>query len=60
MQGMCHLLTNIKTYYKEAFSNCPPYEMTHLDDPSNDPEAQLEYENMDLYSFILPKLYKRT
>nr|KAJ0185807.1 hypothetical protein LSAT_V11C900467260 [Lactuca sativa] len=52
-EGMCHLLTNIKTYYKEAFSNCPPYEMTHLDDPSNDPEAPLEYENMDLENFVL-------
>ena len=52
MQGMCHLLTNIKTYCKEAFS-CPPYEMSHLDDPTNDLEAPVEYENMDLENFVL-------
>ncbi|KVH94978.1 hypothetical protein Ccrd_002955, partial [Cynara cardunculus var. scolymus] len=51
-EGMCHLLTNIKTYCKEAFS-CPPYEMSHLDDPTNDLEAPVEYENMDLENFVL-------
>ncbi|KAI3806600.1 hypothetical protein L1987_22509 [Smallanthus sonchifolius] len=49
-EGMCHLLTNIKTYCKEGFS---PYEMSHLDDASNDPEAPLEYENMDLENIVL-------
>ncbi|XP_021988313.1 anaphase-promoting complex subunit 5 isoform X1 [Helianthus annuus] len=49
-EGTCHLLTNIKTYCKEVFS---PYEMSHLDDASNDPEAPLEYENMDLENIVL-------
>lgn len=50
---MCHLLTNIKIYCKEAY---PPYEMSHLDDASNDPEAPLEYENMDLENFVLQNI----
>ncbi|KAK1412948.1 hypothetical protein QVD17_34580 [Tagetes erecta] len=49
-EGMCHLLTNIKAYCQEAFS---PYKMSHLDDASNDPEAPLEYENMDLENIVL-------
>nr|XP_043636560.1 anaphase-promoting complex subunit 5 [Erigeron canadensis] len=49
-EGMCHLLTNIKTYCKEAFA---PYEMSHLHDPGNDDEAPLEYENMDLENIVL-------
>ncbi|XP_076923679.1 anaphase-promoting complex subunit 5-like [Bidens hawaiensis] len=49
-EGMCHLLTNIKSYCKEAFSS---YGMSHLDDASNDPEAPLEYENMDLENIVL-------
>ncbi|KAD1826796.1 hypothetical protein E3N88_42253 [Mikania micrantha] len=49
-EGVCHLLTNIKTYFKEAFH---PYEMSHLDDASNDLETPLEYENMDLENLVL-------
>lgn len=55
MQGMCHLLTNIKTYSKEGFSS---YEMSHLDDANNDPDAPLEYENMDLENFVLQNFTK--
>ncbi|XP_071737598.1 anaphase-promoting complex subunit 5 [Rutidosis leptorrhynchoides] len=52
-EAVCHLLTNIKTYCKEAFT---PYEMSHLDDPGNDSEAPLEYENMDLENFVLQNI----
>lgn len=55
VQGVCHLLTNIGTYYKEAFSTCPPYELPCSDDFSNAPDA-LEYENMDLENFVLEKV----
>ncbi|KAD4586371.1 hypothetical protein E3N88_23972 [Mikania micrantha] len=52
-EGVCHLLTNIKTYFKEAFH---PYEMSHLDDASNDLETPLEYENMDLENLVLQNI----
>lgn len=48
MQGICHLLTNIGIYCKEAISSCSSYELRRLDDSGNDLESLSEYENMDL------------
>ncbi|KAK8711873.1 hypothetical protein V6N13_147133 [Hibiscus sabdariffa] len=45
-EGICHLLTNIGIYCKEAISSSS-YEH-RLDDSSNDLESLSEYENMDL------------
>lgn len=59
MQGVCHLLTNIGTYCKEALSSCPTYEFPHLDNSSNDDKA-LEYENMDLENFVFDKVTEDT
>lgn len=56
MQGVCHLLTNIGIYCKEALSNCPPYDPPHLDDSSNDLEVLSEYENMDLENLVYEKV----
>ena len=56
MQGVCHLLTNIGIYCKEALSSSPRYESLHLDDSSNDLEGLLEYENMDLENFVFEKV----
>ncbi|KAM7278780.1 hypothetical protein ACFE04_005914 [Oxalis oulophora] len=53
---MCHLMTNIGIYCKEAFSNSPPYEEPHRDDSSNDLETLSEYENMDLENFVYEKV----
>lgn len=50
-QGICHLLTNIGTYCKESLSGYPPYELSHLDDSTNDPNASLEFENMEMENF---------
>ncbi|KAM7497686.1 hypothetical protein LguiA_022100 [Lonicera macranthoides] len=55
-EGVCHLLTNIGTYCKEAFSSCPPYQLPRSDDCNNDPESLLEYENMDLEDFVFEKV----
>lgn len=60
MQGVCHLLTNIGTYCKEALSSCPTYELPHLDDSSNEVEALLVYENMDLENFVFDKVTEET
>ncbi|KAJ9707253.1 hypothetical protein PVL29_002305 [Vitis rotundifolia] len=59
-EGVCHLLANIGTYCKEALSSCPVYELPHLDDSSNDVEALLEYENMDLENFVFDKVTEET
>lgn len=53
---MCHLLTNIGLYCKEALSCCPPYEATCLEDSSSNLEAFLEYDNMDLENFVFKKV----
>ncbi|CAI9759902.1 unnamed protein product [Fraxinus pennsylvanica] len=53
-EGVCHLLSNIGTYCKESLSDCPPFELSHLDDSSNDPE--LEYESMELENFVFEKV----
>lgn len=58
MQGVCHLLTNVGIYCKEAISSCPAYEPPCLDDSSNDVEALSEYENMDLEDIVFEKVYK--
>ncbi|KAA8524163.1 hypothetical protein F0562_010406 [Nyssa sinensis] len=55
-EGVCHLLSNIGTYCKEALSSCPPYELPRSDDSANDLEALLEYENMDLENFVFEKV----
>ncbi|KAK0590885.1 hypothetical protein LWI29_032824 [Acer saccharum] len=55
-EGVCHLLTNIGIYCKEAFSSCPAYELPRLDDSSNDMEALSEYENMDLENIVFEKV----
>ncbi|KAF5949547.1 hypothetical protein HYC85_011540 [Camellia sinensis] len=55
-EGVCHLLTNIGTYCKEALSSCSTYESPCLDDSSNDLQGLLEYENMDLENFVYEKV----
>ncbi|XAR54475.1 hypothetical protein NMG60_11029618 [Bertholletia excelsa] len=54
-EGVCHLLTNIGTYCKEAMSSCS-YESPCLDGSSDDLEASLEYENMELENFVFEKV----
>ena len=56
MQGVCHLLNSIGTYYKEALLSCSPNEVPQLDDSSNDLETLSEYENMDLENFVFEKV----
>ena len=56
LQGVCHLLTNIKIYRKEALSSCRPYEELCLDDSSSNVETCSEYENMDLENFVYEKV----
>ncbi|RZC54226.1 hypothetical protein C5167_013081 [Papaver somniferum] len=48
-EGVCHLLTNIETYAKEALSSCSNY---GLPDEDNDLEEMLEYEDTNLESFL--------
>ncbi|KAK4397778.1 Anaphase-promoting complex subunit [Sesamum angolense] len=55
-EGICHLLTNIGTYCKESISGYPPYELSHLDDSTNDPNASFEFENMEMDSFVYEKV----
>ncbi|XP_028751952.1 anaphase-promoting complex subunit 5 isoform X2 [Neltuma alba] len=55
-EGVCHLLTNIEIYRKEAPSSCPPYEQPCLDDSSSNIETCSEYENMDLENFVYEKV----
>ncbi|KAG4175017.1 hypothetical protein ERO13_A11G157200v2 [Gossypium hirsutum] len=47
-EGICHLLTNIGIYCKEAISSCSSYELRRVDDSGNDFESLSEDENMDL------------
>lgn len=47
-EGICHLLTNIGIYCKEAILSCSSYELRRVDDSGNDLESLSEYENMDL------------
>ncbi|KDP35516.1 hypothetical protein JCGZ_08954 [Jatropha curcas] len=54
-EGVCHLLTNIGIYCKEALSSCLPYDLHRLDGSSNDLESLSDYENMDLENFVLGK-----
>lgn len=58
MQGVCHLLTSIGIYCKEALSSCSAYELPCLDDSSNELEALSEYENMDLENIVFEKVNK--
>uniref|UniRef100_A0A5B6Z0J0 Anaphase-promoting complex subunit 5 n=1 Tax=Davidia involucrata TaxID=16924 RepID=A0A5B6Z0J0_DAVIN len=55
-EGVCHLLSNIGKYCKEALSSCPTYELPRSDDSANNLEALLEYENMDLENFVFEKV----
>ncbi|CAI0398446.1 unnamed protein product [Linum tenue] len=55
-EGVCHLLTNIGNYCKEALSSCLPYELHGLDDSVNDLETSSAYENMDLENFVFQKV----
>ncbi|KAG7983839.1 hypothetical protein I3843_04G126700 [Carya illinoinensis] len=55
-EGVCHLLTNIGHYCKEALSSCPSYEATCLEDSNSNLEALLEYENMDLENLVFEKV----
>lgn len=56
MQGVCHLLTKIGIYCKEALSGCSSYELPPSDDSGHDLEALTEYENMDLENFVFEKV----
>lgn len=53
---MCHLLNNVGIYCKDAVSSCPPYELPHVGNSSNDSEGLLEYENMDLENLVFEKV----
>ncbi|KAG8387148.1 hypothetical protein BUALT_Bualt03G0223100 [Buddleja alternifolia] len=53
---ICHLLTNIGTYCKESLSGYPPYELSHLEDSANDPNASLEFENMEMENYVYEKV----
>ncbi|KAK4437463.1 Anaphase-promoting complex subunit [Sesamum alatum] len=55
-EGICHLLTNIGTYCKESISGYPPYELSNLDDSTNDPNASVEFENMEMDNFVYEKV----
>ncbi|KAK2992263.1 hypothetical protein RJ640_017726, partial [Escallonia rubra] len=55
-EGVCHLLTNIGTHCKEAYSSRPPYESSCSDDSNAGSEALLGYENMDLEDFVFEKV----
>ncbi|GMY08993.1 anaphase-promoting complex subunit 5 [Fagus crenata] len=55
-EGVCHLLTNIGIYCKEALSSCASYETTCFEDSSSNLEAFSEYENMDLENFVFKKV----
>ncbi|KAK4578002.1 hypothetical protein RGQ29_028224 [Quercus rubra] len=55
-EGVCHLLTNIGVYCKEALSSCASYETTCFEDSSSNLEAFPEYENMDLENFVFKKV----
>ncbi|KAL0002282.1 hypothetical protein SO802_016063 [Lithocarpus litseifolius] len=55
-EGVCHLLTNIGVYCKEALSSCASYETTCFEDSSSNLEAFSEYENMDLENFVFKKV----
>ncbi|KAF7124533.1 hypothetical protein RHSIM_Rhsim12G0010800 [Rhododendron simsii] len=55
-KGVCHLLTHLGIYCKEALSSSQPYESLQFDDSSNDREGLLEYENMDLEDFVYEKV----
>ncbi|CAL1367343.1 unnamed protein product [Linum trigynum] len=55
-EGVCHLLTNIGNYCKEALSSCLPYQLHGLDDSVNDLETPSAYENMDLENFVFQKV----
>lgn len=54
-EGVCHLLTSIEIYRKEAPSSSP-YEQPCLDDSSSNLETCSEYENMDLENFVYEKV----
>ncbi|KAK9285753.1 hypothetical protein L1049_024953 [Liquidambar formosana] len=55
-EGVCHLLNNVGIYCKDALSSCPPYELPHVGNSSNDSEGLLEYENMDLENLVFEKV----
>ncbi|KAG6658106.1 anaphase-promoting complex subunit 5 isoform X3 [Carya illinoinensis] len=55
-EGVCHLLTNIGHYCKEALSSCPSYEAACSEDSNSNLEALLEYENMDLENLVFEKV----
>ncbi|CAI9090028.1 OLC1v1024711C1 [Oldenlandia corymbosa var. corymbosa] len=54
-EGVCHLLTSIEMYRKEYFSRCP-YELSHLEDCTNDAESSMRYENMELENLVFEKV----
>ncbi|XP_073139868.1 anaphase-promoting complex subunit 5 isoform X2 [Henckelia pumila] len=55
-EGVCHLLTNIGTYCKEALSGYPPYELSRLDDSINYPNTAVEFQNMELENLVFEKV----
>ncbi|CAN1193278.1 Anaphase-promoting complex subunit 5 [Linum perenne] len=55
-EGVCHLLTNIGNYCKEALSSCLPYEGLGLDDSGNDLDTLSAYENMELENIVFQKV----
>ncbi|XP_038680810.1 anaphase-promoting complex subunit 5 [Tripterygium wilfordii] len=55
-EAVCHLLTNIGIYCKDALSSCSSYELRRLDDSSHNMETLTEYENMDLENFVFERV----
>ncbi|XP_047308492.1 anaphase-promoting complex subunit 5 [Impatiens glandulifera] len=50
-EGVCHLITTITTYCKDALSECELYESPRLQDSRMDQDLSSGYENMDLEKF---------
>ena len=54
-QEVCHLLSDIETYYKEALPGSS-FDLSHMDDPNNESKTHSEYEFMDLENLVYEKV----
>ncbi|PIA37822.1 hypothetical protein AQUCO_03000392v1 [Aquilegia coerulea] len=54
-EGVCHLLTNIGTYYKAALRSRDADDLHDEDDSNNDLEELMDCEDMDLEPFVSEK-----
>ncbi|KAF5189542.1 Anaphase-promoting complex subunit [Thalictrum thalictroides] len=55
-EGVCHLLTNIGTYYKEDPPSRGADDLPDEDDSNNDLEELMDCEDMDLEPFVSEKI----